>query len=439
VAIFIVQKILLDDMGLNYICQTYERFYAVGTVLSNMVAQLVEQQSVRLLKHVIRCYLRLSENPRAREALRQCLPDPLRDATFIQLIKDDITTKRCLQSALYFFCIAVGVLSLLDFPACHSLAPPVVRETSGAAAAAVAAATARTSDAEKRTQQPTRFDFRPLTRLAVQAVGRGNANAMAAAVGGTLPARTRALVRQSPSRFCTPRALPLAPPRLRYASNTGSSSTGGSSSSSSWLSSAFAAGGGGGGAKMAMRILGDADARRVVTRLATLVRARGLEKEFASSPVGREQELARLLAADPELRDAVRELGEIAARKGWAAEFAAGAPATAGGGSGTKAAAAAAAPSASAESSGAKNASAGGDGTFRGAIKNMFGMFSGGGGGGGGGARSGSSSDGVVVDAPAASEVEPSLPPSPPPEEVPSARTAYPSSPAARLLKKTRG
>lgn len=58
VAIFIVQKILLDDMGLAYICQTYERFYAVGTVLSNMVTQLVEQQTVRLLKHVVRCFLR---------------------------------------------------------------------------------------------------------------------------------------------------------------------------------------------------------------------------------------------------------------------------------------------------------------------------------------------------------------------------------------------
>lgn len=58
VAIFIVQKILLDDIGLAYICATYERFYAVGTVLSNMVSQLVEQQTVRLLKHVVRCFLR---------------------------------------------------------------------------------------------------------------------------------------------------------------------------------------------------------------------------------------------------------------------------------------------------------------------------------------------------------------------------------------------
>ncbi|PLW45777.1 hypothetical protein PCASD_04752 [Puccinia coronata f. sp. avenae] len=87
VAIFIVQKILLDEMGLAYICQTYERFYAVGTVLSNMVNQLVETQAVRLLKHVVRCYLRLSDNLRAREALRACLPEPLRDTTFSQVLQ----------------------------------------------------------------------------------------------------------------------------------------------------------------------------------------------------------------------------------------------------------------------------------------------------------------------------------------------------------------
>ena len=100
VAIFIVQKILLDDLGLAYICQTYERFYAVGTVLANMVNQLVETQAVRLLKHVVRCYLRLSDNPRAREALRACLPEPLRDATFSGLLKGDMVTKRCLATLL---------------------------------------------------------------------------------------------------------------------------------------------------------------------------------------------------------------------------------------------------------------------------------------------------------------------------------------------------
>lgn len=47
------------QVGLSYICATAERFFAVGAVLSSMVAGLAEQPSVRLLKHIIRCYLRL--------------------------------------------------------------------------------------------------------------------------------------------------------------------------------------------------------------------------------------------------------------------------------------------------------------------------------------------------------------------------------------------
>jgi len=100
VATFIVQKILLDDMGLNYICATYERFYAVSTVLSNMVSLLVDQPSQRLLKHIIRCYLRLTDNARSREALKQCLPEPFRNGTFDNFLKDDLTTKRWLNQLL---------------------------------------------------------------------------------------------------------------------------------------------------------------------------------------------------------------------------------------------------------------------------------------------------------------------------------------------------
>jgi len=79
VAIFIVQKILLDDLGLQYICQTYERFYAVGTVLSNMVNQLVEQQTVRLLKHVVRCFLRYVK-------FRYVCPSPCLTTTIVSVI-----------------------------------------------------------------------------------------------------------------------------------------------------------------------------------------------------------------------------------------------------------------------------------------------------------------------------------------------------------------
>lgn len=123
VATFIVQKILLDDVGLSYICATAERCYAVGAVLGSMVQMLQDQPSVRLLKHIIRCYLRLSENPRARECLRQCFPEQLRDPVrgvgardawrrgfltrrarnkqvFVACLKDDVTTRRWLTLLL---------------------------------------------------------------------------------------------------------------------------------------------------------------------------------------------------------------------------------------------------------------------------------------------------------------------------------------------------
>ncbi|GFU50101.1 CCR4-NOT transcription complex subunit 9 [Nephila pilipes] len=100
VATFIVQRILFDDTGLDYICQTYERFSHVAIILGRMVISLSQTPSPRLLKHVIRCYQRLSDNPRAREALRQCLPDQLKDNTFAFQLKDDQPAKVCLIQLL---------------------------------------------------------------------------------------------------------------------------------------------------------------------------------------------------------------------------------------------------------------------------------------------------------------------------------------------------
>jgi len=118
VATFILQKILLDETGtgLSYICQTYERFSHVALILGKMVHNLAklcsepypliteplycQEQSARLLKHVVRCYLRLSDNPRAREALTQCLPDQLKDQTFMSCLKDDQSTRRWLTNLL---------------------------------------------------------------------------------------------------------------------------------------------------------------------------------------------------------------------------------------------------------------------------------------------------------------------------------------------------
>ena len=49
------------------VCQTPERFYALTHVLAKMVDVLVETPSIRLLRHVVRCYLRLCDNKTAKE------------------------------------------------------------------------------------------------------------------------------------------------------------------------------------------------------------------------------------------------------------------------------------------------------------------------------------------------------------------------------------
>lgn len=106
------------QVGLGYVVQTAERFFAVSAVLSNMVLALPEQPSVRLLKHIIRCYLRLSDNSRARDALRQCLPKLLFDPSFTSCLADDAQTRgrasACFAACsftcpfLYIACISIN-------------------------------------------------------------------------------------------------------------------------------------------------------------------------------------------------------------------------------------------------------------------------------------------------------------------------------------------
>ncbi|KAK4723364.1 hypothetical protein R3W88_026143 [Solanum pinnatisectum] len=100
VATFIVQKILLDDVGLNYVCAISKSFFEVIQVLGNMVGALAEQPSSRLLKHIIRCFLRLSDNPRACLALKVCLPNMLRDNTFSRCLREDSMARSWLLQLL---------------------------------------------------------------------------------------------------------------------------------------------------------------------------------------------------------------------------------------------------------------------------------------------------------------------------------------------------
>jgi hypothetical protein len=81
VATFIIQKILTDSTGLNYICQTKQRFFTVITVMDTMVKNQKQQPSQRLLKHIARWYQKLFDNPKAKEHLTEHVPSILTDVS----------------------------------------------------------------------------------------------------------------------------------------------------------------------------------------------------------------------------------------------------------------------------------------------------------------------------------------------------------------------
>ena len=93
VACFIVQRILLDDNGLKYICEKQERLSAINTVLGFMIKN---KPSSRLVKHIIRSYCRLAENPEGKNLLKNNLPQEMKEMEFINSLDD--SSKKWLQN-----------------------------------------------------------------------------------------------------------------------------------------------------------------------------------------------------------------------------------------------------------------------------------------------------------------------------------------------------
>lgn len=72
VATFIVMKILLDNVGLDYICRTDERMNAVAQILKDLMEEIEpgkneDTKDLKMIGQILRCFLRLSENSRFYE------------------------------------------------------------------------------------------------------------------------------------------------------------------------------------------------------------------------------------------------------------------------------------------------------------------------------------------------------------------------------------
>ena len=85
VACFIVQRILLDESGLKYICEKAERLNAINTVLCFMIKN---KPSQRLVKHIIRSYNSLAENEEGKNLLQNNLPLEMNEPDFINSLDE---------------------------------------------------------------------------------------------------------------------------------------------------------------------------------------------------------------------------------------------------------------------------------------------------------------------------------------------------------------
>lgn len=89
----------MDEEGLKYLCMKPERYLAVSNVLNFMVESQLQKPSQRLLKHIIKCYYRLSENSRAQVALIKKVPAIVKCNNKLTDALDD-SSKRLLQSLI---------------------------------------------------------------------------------------------------------------------------------------------------------------------------------------------------------------------------------------------------------------------------------------------------------------------------------------------------
>ncbi len=81
VATFIVFKILVSNVGLDYVCSTVERFNAVAQILKDMIEemdkiylQFPDKSDRKMYQRVVRCLLRLSETENNLLSLKQFIP-----------------------------------------------------------------------------------------------------------------------------------------------------------------------------------------------------------------------------------------------------------------------------------------------------------------------------------------------------------------------------
>jgi CCR4-NOT transcription complex subunit 9 len=93
IASYIFLKIIKSNEGLDYACQTFDRFVAISVILNSMVYQCINHPSPRLLNNILECYMRLSTKENVKMSFKAKKPDALMNAEIQRQIEKDSSCK----------------------------------------------------------------------------------------------------------------------------------------------------------------------------------------------------------------------------------------------------------------------------------------------------------------------------------------------------------
>lgn len=103
ISMYILESILQNEFGMSALCEPEcSLLDAVMEMCGNLVTLLAAEKgfSPRLLFHVIRCYILLTQNARALEMVKIRLPPQLQNETFLDLMEEFPTLARLLHQLL---------------------------------------------------------------------------------------------------------------------------------------------------------------------------------------------------------------------------------------------------------------------------------------------------------------------------------------------------
>ncbi|KAF9748564.1 CCR4-NOT transcription complex subunit 9 [Nosema granulosis] len=93
-------RIVCTEDGLSYACQTFDRFSAINQVLNSVMYHAIQIRSPKIVKSIIRVYLRLCDKPQIRNNLCVNKPDNLVNDEIKRIIKADEECSRMYKQFL---------------------------------------------------------------------------------------------------------------------------------------------------------------------------------------------------------------------------------------------------------------------------------------------------------------------------------------------------